>query len=148
MHIVTFVPGQPSTATLQALIDTDLAYLGVDELIAVLLERVREQFQVDTVTVLELDPFGDELIATASLGLVEEVAQGVRLPVGLGFAGSVAARREPIQLDHVDATTVLNPLLIEAGIRSMLGVPVLASGQLMGVLHVGSRTPRRFTEEE
>ncbi|GAA1752406.1 SpoIIE family protein phosphatase [Luedemannella helvata] len=109
---------------------------------------IRDALRVDTVTVLLLDPYGRELVATASLGLEEEVAQGVRLPVGKGFAGRVAGTRAPVQLTKVDAKSVLNPLLINRGIRSILGVPMIYAGQLLGVLHVGSLRPRRFTAGE
>jgi len=73
------------------------------------------------------------------------VRQGVRIPVGRGFAGRIAAGHKPVILDHVDHTTVLNPILWEKGIRSMMGVPLVAGGRVIGVLHVGSLTPRRFT---
>jgi serine phosphatase RsbU (regulator of sigma subunit)/anti-sigma regulatory factor (Ser/Thr protein kinase) len=43
---------------------------------------------------------------------------------------------------------VLNPILREKGIRSLLGVPLLVEGRVIGVLHVGSLTPRAFTAEE
>ncbi|HET8592900.1 MAG TPA: SpoIIE family protein phosphatase, partial [Solirubrobacterales bacterium] len=39
-----------------------------------------------------------------------------------------------------------NPLLRERGIRSLLGVPLVVEGQLIGVLHVGSLTSREFPE--
>jgi len=51
-------------------------------------------------------------------------------------------------LDHVDHTTVLNPILWAKGIRSMLGVPMVAGGRVIGVMHVGSLTPRRFSGED
>jgi serine phosphatase RsbU (regulator of sigma subunit)/anti-sigma regulatory factor (Ser/Thr protein kinase) len=44
-------------------------------------------------------------------------------------------------VDHAD---VLNPILREKGIRSLLGVPLIVEGKLIGVLHVGSLTPRTF----
>jgi serine phosphatase RsbU (regulator of sigma subunit) len=68
--------------------------------------------------------------------------------VGSGFAGRVALERAPVILDHVDETTVVNSLLWERGLHSMLGVPMIAGGELVGVLHVGSVTPRRFGEPE
>jgi phosphoserine phosphatase RsbU/P len=132
----------------QALTDNSLVHLDVEDLIEALLDRVQQQLRVDTATVLLLDGYGQELVATASRGLEEEVAQGVRLPLGRGFAGSVAARREPIQLASVDSSSVLNPILLERGIRSVVGVPMIAAGNLLGVLHVGSLRPRRFTENE
>src|SRR6185436_7145264 len=48
-------------------------------------------------------------------------------------------------VDHGD---VLNPILREKGIRSLLGVPLLVEGRVLGVLHVGSLTPRDFTERD
>ncbi|MFC7484771.1 GAF domain-containing protein [Luedemannella flava] len=53
-----------------------------------------------------------------------------------------------MQLSSVDRSSVLNPLLIKRGVRSILGVPMIAAGQLLGVLHVGSLTPRGFTADE
>lgn len=125
-----------------------LAHLEVEELVQALLGRIRDRLDVDTVSVFLLDPYGLDLVATASIGLEDEVAQGVRLPVGQGFAGKVASTRAPAQLLSVDGSSVLNPLLINRGVRSVLGVPMIASGQLLGVLHVGSLRPRAFTDAE
>ena len=55
-----------------------------------------------------------------------------------GFAWRIAAEARPVILDRVDETTVANPLLIAKGIRAMVGVPLIDSGELVGVLHVGS----------
>ncbi|HJZ26354.1 MAG TPA: GAF domain-containing SpoIIE family protein phosphatase, partial [Streptosporangiaceae bacterium] len=98
--------------------------------------------------VLLLDYASGQLIATAAAGLEEEVHQGVRIPVGRGFAGRIAAEHRPVILDHVDHTTVLNPILWAKGIRSMMGVPMVAGGKVIGVLHIGSLTPRQFTGHE
>ena len=81
----------------------------------------------ETAAVLLLDFPAGQLIATAAAGLEEEVLQGVRIPVGPGFAGRIAAQHKPVILDHVDHTTVLNPILWEKGIRSMMGVPLVAA---------------------
>lgn len=132
----------------RAVTDTALSQLDVEDLVAALLARIREQLRVDTATVLLLDPYGQELVATASVGLEEEIAQGVRLPVGRGFAGGIAASRKPMQLRRVEPSNVLNQILIDRGITSVLGVPMIAAGHLLGVLHVGSLRPRRFAEEE
>ena len=133
---------------LEAITDSALRELDLDKLFDVLLQQVRELFAVDTVTVLLVDPSGGQLVARATAGLEEEVLQGVRVPVGSGFAGTVANRREPVQIDHVDRSTVVNPLLWERGLRVMLGVPMVAEGDLIGVLHVGSTTTRRFTDDD
>lgn len=141
-------PGDLRQRVLEAVTDGVLVELELDKLFDVLLGRVRELFAVDTVTVLLLDASGERLVATAALGLEEEVYQGVRVPVGAGFAGRVAARREPVALAAVDETTVVNPLLWERGLRALLGVPMVAGGQLTGVLHIGSTAARGFSDAE
>jgi serine phosphatase RsbU (regulator of sigma subunit)/anti-sigma regulatory factor (Ser/Thr protein kinase) len=53
-----------------------------------------------------------------------------------------------VALNHVDHTTVLNPILVQKGISSLLGVPLIAHGEVVGVLHIGTTTPRVFLQEE
>jgi putative methionine-R-sulfoxide reductase with GAF domain len=133
---------------LEAVTDSALAELELEKLLDVLLHRTQDLFAVDTVTVLLLDTAGESLVATAAAGLEEEVFQGVRVPVGSGFAGKVAARREPVVVEQVGPSTVINPLLWERGLRVLLGVPMVGGGRVIGVLHIGSVPDRRFTDEE
>jgi signal transduction histidine kinase len=133
---------------LQTLTDAALAHLDLDELLAALLVRARDMLDADTCAVLLLDPERNELAARAAVGIEEEVEQGVRIPVGRGFAGRVAASRSPVVLDDVDHADVLNPILRQKGIKSLLGVPLVAGGEVVGVLHVGTLTPRTFTRED
>ena len=129
---------------------TDAALSRLDEyaLLNVLVERVREVLRADTAAVLLLDQSARQLIAAAASGIEEEVRQGVRVPLGTGFAGRVAASREPVILTRVDHTTVRNPLLVDRGIRSLLGVPLLVGGRVIGVLHVGSLSGRSFEQQD
>lgn len=133
---------------IQTLTDAALSRLGEQEFLAELLDRVRGVLQADTAAVLLLDFSSGELIATAAAGLEEEVRQGVRIPVGRGFAGRIAAQHKPVIIDHVDHTTVLNPILWRKRIRSMMGVPLMAGGRVIGVMHVGSLTSRQFTGDD
>jgi serine phosphatase RsbU (regulator of sigma subunit) len=129
---------------------TDAALSRLDEyaLLNALVERVKEVLRADTAAVLLLDQSSRQLIATAASGIEEEVRQGVRIPLGTGFAGRVAASREPVILNRVDHTTVRNPLLVDRGIRSLLGVPLLVGGRVIGVLHVGSLSGRLFEQQD
>lgn len=128
--------------------DVALDHLAVDDLLSALLQRVAGLLGVDTAAILLLDEDGDTLVARAAKGLEEEVEQGVRIPVGKGFAGRIAADRRPVVLDDVDHTNVLNPLLREKGVRSLLGVPLVVGGRVIGVLHVGSLRRRLFREHD
>jgi serine phosphatase RsbU (regulator of sigma subunit) len=133
---------------LEIVTDGALAHLGVEPLLAELLERVREQLDVDTTAVLLLDPSARYLVATAARGLEEEVTRGVRIPIGEGFAGRIAAEKRPVVIDQVDHSNVLNPILRDKGVQSLLGAPLLVGGRVLGVIHVGSLTRRRFTEDD
>jgi phosphoserine phosphatase RsbU/P len=140
--------GREQLHRLLAVTDVALSQLGVDELLTELASRTRELMAADTATILLLDPSGRELVVTAASGLEEEVRQEVRIPVGEGFAGRIAASAQPLVIDRVDRTTVINQILIDTQLVTMAGAPITASGRVLGVLHVGSRTPRRFTDDD
>ena len=140
-----------SPDTLQALqrvTDAALQHLDLDELLHELLQRISDVLRTDTAAILLHDPRTDELVATAARGIEEEVERGVRIPLGQGFAGRIAADRRPLAIPDVSHAEILNPLLRERGIQSLLGVPLLAAGALIGVLHVGTLTPRDFSDSD
>jgi serine phosphatase RsbU (regulator of sigma subunit) len=122
--------------------------LPVEELLGELLARVRALMRADTAAVLLLDEPTGHLVATAAHGIEEEVYQGARVPLGRGFAGRIAASQRPVVIDDIADADVVNPLLRANGVRSLVGVPLVASGRLLGVLHVGSVPRRRFRDAE
>jgi phosphoserine phosphatase RsbU/P len=133
---------------IQSITDAALSMLDPQALLDVLVERVKEALQADTAAILLLDQRSGQLLATAASGLEEEVLQGVRIPVGRGFTGQIAAQGRPVTLDAVDHTTDVHPLLRAKGIRSLIGAPLLTGGQAIGVLHVGTLSPREFTGDD
>jgi GAF domain-containing protein/anti-sigma regulatory factor (Ser/Thr protein kinase) len=133
---------------LQTISEAALAHLRFDELLDELLRRVIGVLGTDTAAVLMLDESRDELVARAAKGLEEEVEAGVRIPVGAGFAGRIAAERRPIAIPDISVADVRNPILREKGLQSLLGAPLLVEGRVIGVLHVGSLTLRDFTDED
>ena len=146
-------PGRPEAAgesdgsvemmrRLEAVTDTALTELSLPALLDELLERVRVILAADTAVILLLE--GDDLVARAAKGLEEEVEQGVRVPLGRGFAGRVAAEKRPLIVDEVTQADVVNPLLRARQLRALLGVPILFEGGVVGVLHVGTQRPRAF----
>lgn len=128
--------------------DPALSELSLEEFLEELLLRVREALEVDTVAILLYDPENEQLVARAAKGIEEEVEQGVRLPLGQGFAGRIAAERVAIFIADVDHADILNPILREKGIQSLLGIPLVVEGALIGVLHVGSLVPRVFDQRD
>lgn len=133
---------------IQALTDVGLSHLGEQDLLTELLERARAVLDADTATLLLADGDSRELVVAAARGLEEELWQGVRVPVGRGFAGRVAAHRSPVILNSVDGESGISSALAEKGVRALLGVPLVAAGAVVGVLHVGALAPRQFSGDD
>jgi anti-sigma regulatory factor (Ser/Thr protein kinase)/putative methionine-R-sulfoxide reductase with GAF domain len=132
----------------QRVTEAALAFLDLDDLLDELLQRLTDILQVDTAAVLLVEEDGRTLAARAAKGLEEEVERGFRLPIGHGFAGRVAATHQPVLIPDLDDSPieVVNPLMREKKVRSLLGVPLVAEGAVTGVLHVGTLTPREFRD--
>jgi serine phosphatase RsbU (regulator of sigma subunit) len=144
---VEIAPSEQAS-TLARLSDPALSELGFDEFLDELLVRVQQALAVDTVAILLFDAESQQLVARAAKGIEEEVERGVRIPVGQGFAGRIAAERAAIFIADVDHADILNPILRQKGIRSLLGIPLIVEGSLIGVLHVGSMRPRQFDQRD
>jgi hypothetical protein len=78
----------------QLVTDAALSHLRLDDLLATLLDRTKALLEVDTAAILLLDAERGELVAPAAVGIEEEVEHGVRIPLGAGFAGRIAADRQ------------------------------------------------------
>jgi serine phosphatase RsbU (regulator of sigma subunit)/anti-sigma regulatory factor (Ser/Thr protein kinase) len=133
---------------LLSITDSALGYMSLEDMLSELLERIRGSLEVDTAAVLLLDEDSGVLRARAARGLEEEVRQGVQVPLARGFAGRVAAEARPIIIEDLDRAEVVNPILRQRGIRSMLGVPVQVEGRVIGVMHIGTLVQRHFDEDD
>jgi hypothetical protein len=131
---------------IESLTDPALARLSPSDLVNELLDRANGALSADLALVLQLD--GADLAVTAVRGLENIVGPGVRVPVAASFAGRVASERRPITLDSVSPATVVNPILLSAGVQSLLGVPLVAADRVLGVLHVGRLAERPFSADD
>ena len=136
-------PGEPVTrlTLLAAITEAALADLDLDSLLFEVLERVRAVLQVDRATVLLLTKDGpEELEVRASVPPDGRVRPGLRVELGAGVAGRIAAVGAGLLVEDL-AEADESPVLVSAGLRCIAGVPLLARGRLLGVLHVGTRAP-------
>jgi signal transduction histidine kinase len=140
--------GSGHLGALQSIVDAALGHLELDALLDELLLRIRDILRADTAAILLLDPGANELVARAAKGLEEEVDAGVRVPVGRGFAGRIAAERRTVAVEDVDHADLVNPILRQKRIRSLLGAPLFVRGEVTGVVHVGTLSPRVFSAED
>lgn len=141
---------QSVVQSLQRVTEAALAYLDLDDLLSELLDRTTDILDVDTAAILLVEEDSGALVARAAKGLEEEVERGFRLPVGAGFAGRIAASRQPVTIEDLENSPIeiLNPLLRKKGVRSLLGVPLIVERRLVGVLHVGTLERRGFESDD
>ncbi|XYH99769.1 response regulator [Sorangium sp. So ce1128] len=93
---------------------------------------------------------GDELETHAVVGLPDEEL-GAHRPVriGEGFFGAIAAARQPLERDEVEAPRRADGVKPPArGPRGLYGVPLLHEGELLGVAFIGSTRASRFSDAE
>jgi signal transduction histidine kinase len=109
-------------------------------LLQVLLETTAS---VDSAAVFLVE--GETLVLKAALGMGPEQAEPFRLRMGEGFAGAVAATREPLTVRFAAADPLVQHPVLREGTRALFGVPLLDGQELLGVVHVGSRSAFEFS---
>src|SRR4051812_20622606 len=133
---------------LQKVTDAALEHLALNDLLAELIAHISEMLEVDTATILLMQPDDATLTVGASTGLGDDLGDDVTIPIGDDFTGRIVSSREPQVARDVSKEKSLDPLLKGSGIRSAMGVPLLVEGHVSGVIEVGSLEPREFTTED
>ena len=102
---------------------------------------------VDAVTVLLRQ--GDILKVKEALGVMAERDPSFSLPIGEGFAGTIAATRQPMFLSAAHVAPIIRSEFIrQKGIKAMYGVPMIRGADLVGVAHMASLTAHEFADED
>ncbi len=115
----------------------------LQSLLRVLLDRATPD--IDTAAILLRD--GDVLHVRATIGIA--IDRGFAIPIGEGFAGTIAAAREPRSLlSAASDPLVINPELRAAGVRALYGVPLIDSGDVIGVAHIGSLSASKLAPQD
>jgi phosphotransferase system enzyme I (PtsP) len=91
---------------------------------------------------------GDQLELFATQGLKPSAVHNTRLYFGEGIIGDVAAAARPFALSDAQEhpNFAYRPETGEEIYHSMMGVPVLRAGRVIGVLAVQNRTRRQYTD--
>ena len=128
--------------------------LDVSEVVSRTVESVLPLFRVRSSMLRMLQPDGS-LVALAIGGVAREhIGPGHTLAPGTGIAGRVAAEGRAVwTADMLHDSTLRVPEELRRGLAatgegSVLGVPLRAKGETLGVLSVADRPGRHFTEGE
>lgn len=108
---------------------------------------------VDTTAEVDMAAFflleEDRLRLRAAVGGEERLGADFSLAVSEGFTGLVAAERRPVFLRSAATDPLIrSPVIRQLGTRALYGLPVMADGELLGVLHMGSITVPDFSERD
>jgi len=93
---------------------------------------------------------GDVLELFATEGLNKEAVHRTRLRVGEGLVGEIAAHADPLSLADAQSHPgfAFRPETGEEIYHSLMGVPIMRGGRVIGVLVVQNRKSRTYGEEE
>jgi signal transduction histidine kinase len=115
-----------------------------------LVAGVRSDLETDLASVLLVEDGGSGpvLVLQASDGSASDETAGMRVRLDRGPIGKIASGRATVILNDAQNLDDVPSLLTLERIVSIIGVPVTDQGRLVGVLYAGSRTRRRFTDDD
>jgi PAS domain S-box-containing protein len=123
---------------MQLLVDAALAHRTLDDILSDLVTRVRGVLQADAAAIY-LPEEGDRLVLRANSGNASgSPATGPIAAFDESFAARVAEAREPLLAQDSEP----------GDLDSVIGVPLLAEGEVGGVLVARGTAPRRFTPDD
>lgn len=137
---------------IQALQRIDQAIAGSLDLkltLNVVLEQTKTELDVNAAAVLLFNPHTQILEFAAGIGFRSKAIERSRLRLGEGHGGRAALERRTVSVTNLlenNTQFVRAPLLADEGFVTYFGTPLIAKGQVRGVLEVFHRTP--FTPEK
>ena len=122
--------------------------LDVNEVIHMIVRKIPEVMSLKAATIRLLDDTGKKLLLVASYGLSEKYLN--RGPVDTEENIIEALNEKPVAIYDVSTDTRLRyrKEAEEEGIKSMLTLPIVAKGKVIGILRLLTGWPRKFTHEE
>jgi len=131
---------------LSALRSIDLAIasgLDLNLLLSMLLERVTALMQVDAAAILLLNPKTNILEFASGKGFHSSTLHYTHLKMGEGCAGRVALERKPVHVPDLRKDKMefdRSPLFRKENFVVYWGTPLIAKGQVLGVLEMFHRS--------
>ena len=108
----------------------------------IFLEQIVPQLKIDAAAVLLLNPYTQTLTYGAGIGFKTSLIQKSKARLGSGLAGVVAMERRMVRIDDLEDPEldfVPKSLVSVEKFRSYCAVPLIAKGEVKGVLEVYKR---------
>lgn len=115
----------------------------LDTILNVLLNEITSQLGIDAADILLYDALTQTLSYASGRGFKSGVVQHSALRIGKGFAGRVALERRLIHIPNLSFSEELKKgatAALDEGFTTYFGVPLIAKGEVKGVLELYHRT--------
>ncbi len=123
----------------------------METLLTAILERIRGIIPAENWSLLLIDPQTGELYFAVIVGLAPETVKDIRLKPGEGIAGTVAQSGQPIFIPDVNQDPrFAGRVDTQTGFvtRSIIALPLLIRGEVIGVFEVVNVAEERFFREK
>jgi GAF domain-containing protein len=121
---------------------------SLDGFYRLLLTAMQPVLDADEISILAADQAEEALTTRTSLGLGEDTTVTLRIPAGEGMAGRVLASKAPLIVDDLSTIKLVSPTLQDRGLRSVVAVPIVSEGRILGVMHAGSSEVAGFSHDD
>lgn len=125
--------------------------LQIREVLAIIMQKISELLKPNNWSLLLLDPEKNELYFEIAIGEGAEALKNVRLPLGEGVVGWVAREKTALLVGDAQSDARFCKKMDEMTqfmTRSILCVPMMARGQLLGVVELVNRDAFTFNEDD
>ncbi|MBV0896011.1 GAF domain-containing protein [Microbacterium sp. NC79] len=131
-----------------------LAIADAELLLQRIVDRAHDLIEVDVAYLSVYSPEQDELYVRAATGTTSPRFLEMVVPAGVGLASLAVRTQHPqwvedyLELETVPHDDVIDEIVREEQLRSLLGAPLVVNGRVLGVLFAASREPHAFRPEE
>ena len=144
---------EQKTAQLAALREIGRAINAVWELqtiLGLITRRTADVMGMDSCSIYLLDTDGESLVLKATTGLATEAVGQARLHVGEGLTGWAARTGQPVAVADAarDPRFKFLPETQETRFQSLLAMPLINQGRVIGAVNVQTRSPHEFSADE
>lgn len=123
---------------------------SLEQTLALITRKTARVMDVDSCSIYLLDDGGEFLVLKASTGLAPQAVGHARLKFGEGLTGHAAKAGKPVAASHAsrDPHFKYLPETRETVFQSLLAVPLISRGNVIGAINVQTRAGREYSTDE
>ena len=123
---------------------------SLDQTLALITRKTARVMDVASCSIYLLDEKSEYLVLKATTGLASEAVGHARLKLGEGLTGYAAKTAKSVSASHAsrDARFKYLPETKESTFQSLLAVPLVSRGHVIGAINVQTREGREYSPDE